>query len=111
MRRTVWLIIAIATLSGGTLCPQDIAGNGRETLENRPDPAFGSSFLPRADLQDATKEVVWKRDSSARFKSTFITVEKDVKLEVIDWGGSGRALILLAGLGANAHAFDQFAPK
>lgn len=41
----------------------------------------------------------------------FITVENNVKLEVLDWGGSGRALVLLAGLGDTAHVFDDFAPK
>ncbi len=41
----------------------------------------------------------------------FITVEDDVKLEVVDWGGSGRALILLAGANNHAHGFDRFAPK
>ena len=41
----------------------------------------------------------------------FVTVDKDVKLEVLDWGGSGRALVLLAGLGDTAHVFDDFAPK
>ena len=41
----------------------------------------------------------------------FVTVDKDVKLEVLDWGGSGRPLVLLAGLGSTAHVFDDFAPK
>jgi non-heme chloroperoxidase len=41
----------------------------------------------------------------------FVTVEKDVKLEVLDWGGTGRALIFLAGLGDTAHVFNNFAPK
>jgi non-heme chloroperoxidase len=41
----------------------------------------------------------------------FIEVEPGVKLEVLDWGGTGRPLILLAGLGNDAHIFDQFAPK
>jgi non-heme chloroperoxidase len=41
----------------------------------------------------------------------FITVDKDVKLEVLDWGGTGRPMILLAGLGNNAHVFDSLAPK
>jgi non-heme chloroperoxidase len=41
----------------------------------------------------------------------FVTVEKDVKLEVLDWGGTGRPLLLLAGLGFDAHVFDGFAPK
>jgi non-heme chloroperoxidase len=41
----------------------------------------------------------------------FITVDNDVKLEVLDWGGSGRPVVLLTGLGNNAHVFDKFAPK
>ncbi len=44
-------------------------------------------------------------------KIQFVTVDKDVKLEVLDWGGSGPPLIFLPGLNATAHAFDTFAPK
>src|SRR3984957_5099903 len=38
-------------------------------------------------------------------------VEPNVKLEVLDWGGTGRPLVLLAGMGDTAHGFDTFAPK
>ncbi|MHB1938475.1 MAG: alpha/beta fold hydrolase [Acidobacteriaceae bacterium] len=41
----------------------------------------------------------------------FIAVDKGVKLEVLDWGGTGRPLVFLAGLGNTAHIFDDFAPK
>ncbi|AXC13336.1 putative hydrolase [Acidisarcina polymorpha] len=41
----------------------------------------------------------------------FVSVEKDVKLEVLDWGGSGKPLIFLAGAGDTAHRFDGFAPR
>jgi hypothetical protein len=41
----------------------------------------------------------------------FVTVDSNIKLEVLDWGGSGRAIVLLAGLGNTAHVFDDFAPK
>jgi non-heme chloroperoxidase len=41
----------------------------------------------------------------------FVEVEPGVKLEVLDWGGTGRPLILLAGLGFDAHNFDEFAQK
>jgi pimeloyl-ACP methyl ester carboxylesterase len=41
----------------------------------------------------------------------FITVEPGVKLEVKDWGGTGRPVVLLAGLGGTLHGFDQFAPR
>jgi pimeloyl-ACP methyl ester carboxylesterase len=41
----------------------------------------------------------------------FVTVDQDVKLEVLDWGGSGPPVVFVAGLGNNAHVFDFFAPK
>lgn len=40
-----------------------------------------------------------------------VSVEPDVKLQVLDWGGTGRPLILLSGLGDDAHVYDKFAPK
>ena len=41
----------------------------------------------------------------------FVTVAPDVRLEVLDWGGTGRPIVLLPGLGNTAHVFDDFAPK
>jgi pimeloyl-ACP methyl ester carboxylesterase len=41
----------------------------------------------------------------------FVTVAPDVRLEVLDWGGTGRPVVLLAGLGNTAHVFDDFAAK
>jgi len=38
----------------------------------------------------------------------FIQVDKDVLLEVLDWGGSGRPLVLLAGANTTAHIYDTF---
>ena len=52
-----------------------------------------------------------EKGGSPKFTAHFVTVDQDVKLEVVDWGGSGRPLILLAALGADAHEFDGFAPK
>src|SRR5260370_21285017 len=62
------------------------------------------------ELRRATKETAWQIDPTPH-SVQFITVDKDVKLEVLDWGGSGRPVVLLAGLGNNAHVFDKFAPK
>lgn len=45
------------------------------------------------------------------YPSQMVSVDKGVSLEVVDWGGSGRPLVLLTGLGDNAHIFDQFASK
>ena len=43
-------------------------------------------------------------------KTSFVTVQRDVRLEVLDWGGSGRPVVLLAGRGQTAHSFVSFAP-
>jgi non-heme chloroperoxidase len=51
----------------------------------------------------------WKDPSP--HTTRFITVDDNVRLEVLDWGGSGRAVVLLAGGGDTAHVFDDFAPK
>jgi pimeloyl-ACP methyl ester carboxylesterase len=61
-------------------------------------------------LERATKKTEWTIDPSPH-KTQFVTVEKGVKLEVLDWGGSGTPMIFLAGLGNSAHVFDTFAPK
>lgn|SRR5689334_5011402 len=42
---------------------------------------------------------------------SFITVDTGVKLEVVDWGGSNRSVLLLAGNGQTAHSFDEFASR
>jgi len=54
------------------------------------------------------QQIEWKDPSSHTTK--FVTVDNDVQLEVLDWGGSGPPIILLAGLGDTAHVFDDFAP-
>ena len=42
---------------------------------------------------------------------TFVEVAPGVRLEVLDWGGADKpqTLVLLTGLGDNAHVYDQFA--
>src|SRR6516165_704503 len=64
-----------------------------------------AGFVPLA----AQETPAWKDPSLHSI--SFVTVDKDVRLEVLDWGGSGRPLVLLTGLGNNAHVFDNFAPK
>ena len=57
----------------------------------------------------AQSDSAW-RDTSPHTVQ-FVTVENNVRLEVLDWGGSGRPIVLLAGMGNTAHVFDEFAPK
>jgi pimeloyl-ACP methyl ester carboxylesterase len=42
--------------------------------------------------------------------SDFVNVN-GIRLHYLDWGGEGPALLFLAGLGCNAHIFDDFAPR
>ncbi len=51
----------------------------------------------------------WKDPSPHRVQ--FVRVEDGVQLEVLDWGGAGPALVLLAGSGHSAHIFDEVALK
>ena len=55
---------------------------------------------------------VWQpwRDPSPHHVS-FVTVQPQVRLEVLDWGGKGDVALLLAGHGDTAHVFDDFAPR
>jgi pimeloyl-ACP methyl ester carboxylesterase len=62
------------------------------------------------NFQRATPETAWPTDSSSH-TIQFVVVDDNVKLEVLDWGGSGRPLVLLAGGGNDAHVYDKFAPK
>src|SRR5262245_7754635 len=62
-------------------------------------------------LARPTAETAWKDPSHHSVQ--FVTIDPDVKLEVLDWGGpaSGRALVLVPDLGNTAHIFDVVAPK
>jgi pimeloyl-ACP methyl ester carboxylesterase len=40
----------------------------------------------------------------------FVQVASGAAVEVLDWGGSGRPLVLLAQLGQTAHIYDDWAP-
>ena len=44
-------------------------------------------------------------------KVQFIEVQRGIKLESLDFGGTGRPIVFLAGGGEDAHDWDQFAPK
>src|SRR5580704_12952328 len=78
-----WLVIVSLGIIGSNLASQDLGPTATGSASPKP---------RQPDIQ-------------------FVTVDKDVRLEVVDWGGSGRPLVLLAGLGGTAHSFDKFAPK
>ena len=72
-------------------------------------PAFVLLLVSLPGRLSAQQPAIWHDPSP--HKVQFVTVDKDVKLEVLDWGGTGRPLVLLAGAGETAHVFDDFAPK
>ncbi|MFT3891572.1 MAG: alpha/beta hydrolase [Anaerolineales bacterium] len=43
-------------------------------------------------------------------KSNFVSVN-GINLHYLDWGGNGDTLLFLAGMGCNAHIFDDLAPR
>lgn len=51
------------------------------------------------------------RGGNASTIISLVAIRPEVSLEVVEWGGNGESLILLAGLGHTVHAFDQFAPR
>jgi non-heme chloroperoxidase len=68
--------------------------------------ALTISFILPLHSQSGTP---WKDPSPHAVR--FVSVGESVRLEVLDWGGSGSAVVLLAGGGDTAHVFDDFAPK
>jgi non-heme chloroperoxidase len=86
---------AILYLLGSTLKPLAAQTPSAEGLVNQP----------------ATSEPSPEWHDPAPRSTSFVEVEKGVKLEVLDWGGTGRPIVLLAGLQNTGHVFDSFAPQ
>ena len=73
-------------------------------------PGVAAVFLAVASaLAFAQETAAWRDPSPHRVQ--FVDVDENVRLEVLDWGGAGRPIVLLSGLGNTAHVFDDFAPK
>ena len=72
-------------------------GNSLTTVATR----SGQSFPP-ITFHRATIKTAWIIDPSPH-KVLFVPVDKDARLEVLDWGGTGSPLVFLAGNGNTAH--------
>jgi pimeloyl-ACP methyl ester carboxylesterase len=95
-----WLLIAAGTLTGLVAG----AGLGRYVWNAPTTPVASTSPV----TQDTATNNASGFDTSGHTVS-FVPVEPDVQLEVLDWGGTGDTLVLLTGSGDNAHVYDQFA--
>lgn len=58
--------------------------------------------------QTALGQNLWTDKSP--HKSAFVTAN-GIKLHYLDWGGKGKVVLFLAGVGNSAHIFDDLAPK
>ena len=102
VRRDSTLVFFISEVNGtyrGTLTSHGSVIRG-EWIQGAPAPL---------DFVRPTERTAW-RDASPH-RQRFVNVEKNVRLEVLDWGGTGRPIVFLAGAGNSAHIFDDFAPK
>ena len=68
-------------------------------LETCPLPTTGGNGFQMAHWRDA-----------APHEAHSVSVDEGVQLEVLDFGGDGPPILLLPGLGATAHSFDELAP-
>jgi pimeloyl-ACP methyl ester carboxylesterase len=98
------LKLAIPAVGGGY---EGVVSADRTTIEGT---FQNRAFALPLSLRRATTATAWPIDASPH-AIHFVTVDHGVKLEVLDWGGRGPPLVLLAGLGDTAHVFDRFAPK
>jgi pimeloyl-ACP methyl ester carboxylesterase len=64
-------------------------------------------FFPKSTIVFHKEEVVMDKSPH---KSDFVNVN-GIRLNYLDWGGEGEVILFLAGMGCNAHVFDDFAPR
>jgi pimeloyl-ACP methyl ester carboxylesterase len=67
---------------------------------------LGTCGLPSAS--GSFRASFWR--DAAPHEPSSIQVEDGVQLEVLDFGGTGSPILLLPGLGASAHSYDELAP-
>lgn len=82
------------------------------TLAHHNTAMVGAWGVPRGDADTMTfikvAHPTWKIIQPA---SHMVSVDGDVKDEVLDWGGTGRPVMLLAGLGNTAHVWYGLIPQ
>jgi non-heme chloroperoxidase len=98
----VWLVIALGFV--GSLVAWALLGRNTWNATTMP----VGSVAPTSATPKRAVNNVCSCDTS-RHKVSFVTVEPGVQLEILDWGGTGQPLVLLTGMGDNAHVFDEFA--
>ena len=70
-----------------------------------------ASVLSLPAWSGACDEADYKYVDTAPHRAGFVTLGDSVRLHYLDFGGTGDAMLFLAGAGDAAHVFDEFAPR
>jgi non-heme chloroperoxidase len=116
------ILVALSTLGCGGSGPTPSTSAQPETSTPRQE----LLALPRGDITPR-KIAAWRRTDAewahwadpSPHRVLFVPVAgrsldraaSPVRLEVLDWGGSGPVVVLLAGSGGTAHIYDDMAPQ
>lgn len=88
----------------GSAYDGELSGDGKSLIGTW---SIGTRLVP-LQMQRATPDTLWRETPHA---TRLVTVESGVNLEVLDWGGKGRPVVMLAGGGFTSHVFSQFAAR
>ena len=91
-----------------TVIGWDAAGNLQKSISIPGILGAGTDTCPLPQANDPFQVSHW-RDATPH-ETQSITVDGGVQLEVLDFGGAGSPILLLPGLGATAHSYDELAP-
>jgi non-heme chloroperoxidase len=72
---------------------------------------FAPLFLLACQAAAADPPVPLHPDDRSPHRAGRVEVSPGVRLEYLDWGGSGDPLVFIAGFGNTAHVFDELAPR
>jgi non-heme chloroperoxidase len=87
--------------------------------------ASGSATVPSLPLGEQSPQLLaawhrsnaewatWRNPSATHVRFVALTgpAKAGIRLEIIDWGGSGPALVLIPGLGESGHVYNDLAPR
>lgn len=98
-----------AALASNAGFRMELTGTNQASLWRLDDQDPNETAGPEVKFVRQNDSASWRDPSPHQVQ--FVIVEYGVRLEVLDWGGTGRPVVLLAGSGNTAHIFDGFAPK
>jgi non-heme chloroperoxidase len=119
-RRRAAVGLALLTISGLAACSgchsaRTAAGPDSRSIRPAPTRPLGEQTpqLLAAWRRSDAEWADWVDSSAKRVRFIAVSAEHGttVRLETIDWGGRGPAVLLLAGLGESGHIYNDLAPR